>query len=68
MRYKRINDYTFVGDDNTTKVIIDGITYKTCAFCGRYFKVTSNHSKYCPLCRTKVNILKTSQNYHNKMG
>ena len=67
-QYKRINDYTFIGNDGTVKVIIDGITYKSCAFCGRFFIPTGNRSKYCPHCRQKINSMKTSQNYHNKMG
>ena len=67
-QYKRINDYTFIGNDGTVKVNIDDITYKSCAFCGRFFIPTGNRSKYCPHCRQKINSMKTSQNYHNKMG
>ena len=61
MKYKKINSYTFIGNDcKTVKVIINGTYYKTCSLCGRYFPATGHNVKYCPLCRRKANSINTS--------
>jgi Zn finger protein HypA/HybF involved in hydrogenase expression len=61
MKYKRINNSTFIGDDNKTiKVIIDNVTYKSCAICDNFYPIKGHNTKYCPNCRAKVNIIKTS--------
>ena len=60
MKYTRINNYTFVGDDGKTiKVIIDNINYKSCAMCGRFYPIDGHNTKYCSYCRKKVNSIKT---------
>jgi predicted RNA-binding Zn-ribbon protein involved in translation (DUF1610 family) len=61
MKYRRINDYTSIGEDNKTiKIVINNVIYKSCSMCGRYFPVTGHNSKYCPNCRKKANSMKTS--------
>ncbi|MDD3323418.1 MAG: hypothetical protein PHS59_18435 [Paludibacter sp.] len=61
MKYRRINDYTFIGEDNKTiKVVIDNTTYKSCAMCNSFYPIDGHNTKYCPDCRKKVNSMKTS--------
>lgn len=61
MKYRRINDYTFIGDDDKTiKVVIDNTTYKSCAMCDSFYPIDGHNTKYCPDCREKVNSMKTS--------
>lgn len=61
MKYTKINNSAFIGEDGkTVKVILDGVTYKTCALCERLFVIDGRNTKYCPHCRQKANSMKTS--------
>lgn len=52
-------------NENThvVKVIINGIAYKSCALCERFYPIDGRNTKYCPDCRNKANSLKTSERY-----
>lgn len=67
MKFRKLNSDTWIGDDNkTVKVIVDGITYKSCSICDSFFPITGRNTKYCLDCRKKVNIIKTADRHKYK--
>jgi len=64
-QYTEINKNTFINGD-TVKVIIQGVTYKSCALCHEFYVVDGRNTKYCPNCRKKANSIKTSQRQNNQ--
>jgi len=66
-QYTKINDNAFINGD-IVKVIIKGVTYKTCALCHEFYKVDGNNTKYCPDCRKKANCIMTSQRQKKSKG
>lgn len=66
-QYTKINDNCYV-DGDVVKVIIKGVTYKSCALCHNFYAVDGRNTKYCPNCRKKANCIKTSQRQKQSKG
>ena len=66
-KYIKLNDNAEYDDQNKiVKVIINGITYKSCALCNTFYPIDGRNVKYCPHCRDKANSLKTSERYKTR--
>ena len=64
-QYTKINNNAYY-NGSIVKIIINGITYKSCALCHEFYEVDGRNVKYCPDCRKKANSIKTSQRYKLK--
>lgn len=67
MKYTRINENTeYDSTSHIVKVNVDGVDYKSCALCERFYKIDGHNTKYCPDCRDKAKSLKTVEEYKAK--